>query len=138
MGKIERFEDLLVWQKARQLVKEVYRVTELGEFKRDYGLKDQMRRATTSVMLNIAEGFARRTNKEFGYFLFVSHGSVAEVQSILYIASDLKYLDKAAFDKLYSQCDEISRMISGLITYLNNYKNTTKLTNSKNSINSTN
>ncbi len=123
MSKIERFEDLLIWQKARALVRDIYRITESKGFGRDYGLKDQIRRASVSIMLNTAEGFARQTNKEFGRFLFMSHGSVAEVQSILYIALDLNYVSGEEFQILYAQRDEISRMISGLIKHLNDSKN---------------
>ena len=72
---------MVAWQKSRELVGEIIKVTSDGEFKRDYGLRDQIRRASTSIMLNVAEGFARRTNKEFSRFLFTAHGSVAEVQS---------------------------------------------------------
>ncbi len=118
MAKFERFEDILAWQKARELVGEVYRITADGKFTKDFGLRDQICKASVSIMLNIAEGFARRTNKEFGQFLFVAHGSTAEVQSALYIALDQKYITQEAFDKLYSDCAEISRMISGLIKYL--------------------
>lgn len=118
MAKFERFEEIVAWQRARELVGEVYRATTNGKFNKDFGLRDQIRRASVSIMLNIAEGFARRTNKEFSQFLFVAHGSVAEVQSALYVAMDQKYITRETFDKLYSDCTEISRMISGLIKYL--------------------
>ncbi len=118
MSKFKRFEDILSWQKARILVKEVYKITFEGNFKKDFGLKDQIRRASVSIMLNIAEGFARKSNKEFSRFLFIAHGSVAEVQSILYIALDLEYINKTTFNQLYNSCNEISKMISGLIKYL--------------------
>ncbi len=118
MAKFERFEDIIAWQKARQLVGEIYTASSNGKFNKDFGLKDQIRRASVSVMLNIAEGFARRGDKQFGQFLHISQGSVAEVQSALYIALDQKYVDKDSFDQLYNQCTEISKMLSGLITYL--------------------
>jgi four helix bundle protein len=118
MAKFERFEDILAWQEARELVGKIYRITADSKFAKDFGLGDQIRRASVSIMLNIAEGFARRTNKEFGQFLFVAHGSTAEVQSALYVAMDQQYVSKESFDKLYSDCAEISRMISGLIKYL--------------------
>lgn len=122
MSKIERFEDILAWQKARHLVREVYEITTSKTFARDYGLKDQIRRAAVSIMLNIAEGFARRTNNEFRYFLFIAHGSVAEVQSAPYIALDQGYLQQASFTQLYNCCTEISKMVSGLIKYLGNQR----------------
>jgi four helix bundle protein len=118
MSKFERFEDIVAWQKARVLVAEGYKTSNDGKFAKDFGLKDQFRRAAVSVMSNIAEGFARRTNKEFTRFLFISHGSVAEVQSLLYVALDQNYINDTLFKALYEACDEISKMISGLISYL--------------------
>lgn len=88
MAKIERFEDIIAWQKAREMVKEIYQVSSDGKFAKDYGLRDQLRRAAVSVMLNIAEGFARKTSREFMQFLVIAHGSAAEVQSALYVAID--------------------------------------------------
>lgn len=116
MSKIEKFEDLICWQKARELVKEIYKVSR--SFKNDFSLIDQAKRASASVMLNIAEGFALRTHKEFKKFLFVSHGSVADVQSVLYIALDQNYIDDEKFKNLYNKCNEISKIISGLIKSL--------------------
>jgi four helix bundle protein len=119
--KIERFEDIVVWQKSRELVNIVYQVTAENEgFKRDFDLKSQIRRAAISVMSNIAEGFARRSDKAFASFLHIAHGSVAEVQSQIYIALDLNYINKAGFDKIYSMSDEISRQAQAFIKYLNN------------------
>lgn len=91
MPKIERFEDIQAWQKARELVKEVYSVSNDGSFSKDFGLRDQIRRAAVSIMLNIAEGFARKTTREFSQFLVIAHGSAAEVQAALYVAIDQKY-----------------------------------------------
>jgi len=119
MAKIEKFEDLICWQKSRSFVREIYNTTSGDNFRKDFALKDQTRRASISVMLNIAEGFGRRTRKEFKYFLFISHGSVAEVQSCLYIANDLEYISKDLFNKLYGDANEISKIISGLIKSLN-------------------
>lgn len=118
MGKIERFEDIKAWQKARILVNNLYNSNETGRFSRDFHLKDQVLRASFSVMLNIAEGFGRRTNKEFIHFLEISHASCSEIQSALYIAIDRKYISDSEFESLYSQCDEISKMTMGLIKYL--------------------
>jgi len=115
---IRKFEDILSWRKARELTRLVYRLTASGKFSKDYALKDQLRRASVSVMLNIAEGFARRTNKEFVQFLGNAHGSVAEVQSALYVALDCAYMSQQDFDDLYGMADEVSRLISRLSTYL--------------------
>lgn len=118
MGKIEKFEDIESWKKARRLVGDVYRLTSDGRFSKDFGLRDQVRRASISIMLNIAEGFGRRTDKELAQFLFVALGSVAEVQSALYIALDQRYIDQTEFEDLYTQCSEVARLLSGFIKYL--------------------
>lgn len=118
MGTIERFEDIEAWKKARTLVGHIYKVTNDGKFTKDFELRNQIRRASISIMLNIAEGFARRTDKEFAQFLFVAHGSIAEIQSALYVAMDQNYVSREQFRVLYDQCNEISKMISGLIKYL--------------------
>ena len=118
MGTIKKFEDIEAWKKARDLVKNIYRITEAGKFGKDYSLKDQTRRAATSIMLNIAEGFARKTNKEFRQFLFIAHGSAAEIQAGLYVALDQHYIEEHDFKSLYEQAEEVSRLISGFIKYL--------------------
>ena len=118
MGNIERFEDIESWKKARIFVGNVYRITGDGKFSRDFGLRDQMRRASISIMLNIAEGFGRRIDREFGQFLFIALGSVAEIQSALYIALDQEYVNEEEFEDLYTKCSEVARLISGFIKYL--------------------
>lgn len=119
MSRIEKFEDLICWQKSRLLVKDIYGITFSNSFAKDFALKDQIRRSSISVMLNIAEGFGRRTHKEFKHFLFIAHGSIAETQSCLFIAIDLNYISVDSFKKLYDTCTEISKIISGLIKSLN-------------------
>lgn len=118
MGKIEKFEDIKAWQRARYLVKESYKICQGESFKKDYSLVDQIRRAAISIMANIAEGFARRTSKEFVNFLGIAHASVAEYQSHLYIAYDQNYIKGEEFQKLYKDAEEISRMIQSLSKYL--------------------
>lgn len=130
MSKIEKFEDIEAWQKARELVRIVYRVCGVESYSNDYNLVDQTRRASVSIMANIAEGFARRTKKEFINFLGMAHGSAAELQSHFYIAFDLGYLSSEKFKTLYNMADEISRMIQGLANYLKEPHNPKK-TNSK-------
>ncbi len=83
MPTFRRFEDIQAWQKAREITKFVYSLTKKGEFARDYGLRDQIRRSSVSIMANIAEGFSRRSDKDFANFLNISRSSVAEVQSHL-------------------------------------------------------
>ncbi len=116
--KITRFEDLQCWQQARALTGQIYAATKDGSFKKDLRLAGQVQAAAGSVMANIAEGFARRSNKEFTQFLFVAISSAAEVQSHLYIAADQGYVSKPAFDAMYQQAGKTSRIISGLIKYL--------------------
>lgn len=118
MARIERFEDIQAWQKARELVRSTYQVTNKRDFARDYGLRDQVRRASVSVMSNIAEGFSRQTDKEFVQFLHVAKGSASEVQSQLYVALDLKYISEATFKQLYELSEETIRLISGFVRYL--------------------
>lgn len=118
MSKIEKFEDLICWQKAGVLTKRIYEVSNRNSFQKDFSLKDQIRRAALSVILNIAEGFGRRTHNEFKYFLYISNGSIAEVQSCLYIAGDLNYIDEVTFQKLYLDSTEVSKIIFGLIKSL--------------------
>jgi len=136
MSKIERFEDIQAWQKARVLVKDVYSVSNSGQFAKDFGLRDQMRRAAVSIMLNIAEGFARRSKREFVQFLVIAHGSAAEVQSALYVALDQEYLATTEFDAIYRLVDEVSKMIMAFSRYLDT--NSMNSMNSMNSINSRN
>ena len=116
----KRFEEIKAWQKARVGTVRVYQVSKNAPFAKDYGLCDQIRRAAVSVMANIAEGNGRRTNKDFASFLVQAHGSAAEVQSHLYIALDLKYLEQNDFDEIYGLFDEISRMLMTLAQHLRN------------------
>jgi four helix bundle protein len=116
--KINRFEELEAWQLSRNLVKEIYKVTNEGEFKKDFALRDQLRRAGLSVMSNIAEGFERRSKNELIQFLFISKGSSGEVRSQLYVARDLKYISDEQFTKLFKLSETVSRTISGFIKYL--------------------
>ncbi|HEX8500423.1 MAG TPA: four helix bundle protein [Pyrinomonadaceae bacterium] len=114
MATFSRLEDILAWQKARQVTRMIYQVTAGGEFAKDYGLRDQVRRASVSIMANIAEGFGRHSDKEFANFLNIAHGSASEVQSHLYVALDMGYIGQTRFDELYSLLDEISRMTLAL------------------------
>jgi four helix bundle protein len=118
MAKFSKFEEIQAWQKAHEVTLTVYRITTNGDFAKDFGLKDQIRRASVSIMANIAEGHGRRSNSEFANFLNVSRGSVAEVQSHLYVALGLGYISQQDFDELYGQLTEISRMTLSLAQYL--------------------
>ncbi len=118
MGTINSFEDILAWQKARELNKEIYQITKLSNFQKDVDLKRQIRRASVSISSNIAEGFDRNTDKEFIHFLYIAKGSASEVKSQLYLAFDLDYLDKDSFTTLANSTIEISKLIAGFIKYL--------------------
>lgn len=113
---ISRFEELIVWRKAKDLAVQVYRVTGTGVFAKDFGLRDQIQRAAVSVMSDIAEGFERHSRAEFRQFLSVARGSVAEVRSQLHLARELEYLDEPESQSLSSLCIEISSMLAALRT----------------------
>jgi four helix bundle protein len=114
MSKIEKFEDLIAWQKARILTKAIYTITRAADFSRDFGLAGQIQRATVSAMSNIAEGFERAGLKEFHKFLSMAKSSCAEVRSHLYVALDLDYLTQPTFQKIKAQAEEVARIIGGL------------------------
>src|SRR5260370_6468841 len=116
MSMIERFEDINAWQKARVLAREVYTCTRTGAFAKDFGLKDQIQRASVSSMANIAEGFERGGDKEFAQFLSHSKGSCGEVKSHLYVALDQSYITQVTFSDLYAKADAGSRLGVGFMT----------------------
>ena len=122
--KVERFEDLIAWQKARELTKQVYNITKTGALSKDFGLCDQIRRASVSVMSNIAEGFERGTSSEFHQFIVVAKGSCAEVRSELYVALDADYITEAQFDDIHGRSLELSRIIGGLKASIKRRKDT--------------
>ncbi len=123
MAKFSKFEEIQAWQKAKDLTLIIYKITAEEKFSKDYGLKDQIRRASVSIMANIAEGHGRRTNTEFANFLNIARGSTAEVQSHLYIAFGLNYINQQDFDELYQTLTEISRMTLSLAQYLSTTDN---------------
>ena len=116
--RIERFEDIKAWQAARDLVSAAYRVSGRGKFEKDFGLRDQIRRASVSVMSNIAEGFERCSDREFHRFLYIAKGSAGEVRSQLFVALDLGYVTSDEFDDLRARSEEVAKALSGFITYL--------------------
>lgn len=113
-SRIERFEDLVAWRKARELTRRVYAETRHGEFSRDRGLATQAQRAAVSIMANIAEGFERGRPAEFHQFLSVAKASCGELRSHLYVALDAGYLDRPTFESFMSQSAEVGRVIGGL------------------------
>jgi four helix bundle protein len=118
MAGITRFEEIEAWKTSRQLTTLIYRLSEQGIFGKDYGLKDQIRRASVSVMSNIAEGFESRTDTQFINFLGHAKGSAGEVRAQLYIALDLKYISQEQFAEAYEFADKSSRQITRFINYL--------------------
>ena len=116
--RINNFEDIDSWKAARQLTNIIYSLTKKGNFSNVFGLKDQVRRAAVSIMSNIAEGFDSNSNKSFINFLNYSFRSTSEVQSILYVAIDQKYIQQEEFDSLYKNCNKIKSLIGGLKRYL--------------------
>src|SRR4030042_6600798 len=117
--KIRRFEELQCWQEARVLVNIVYgAIRNSPEFRKDFRLSGQITGAAVSSMSNIAEGFSRRSNREFIQYLFISKSSATEVQSVAYVALDQKYISDDIFVKIYNQAEKVSKINSGFITYL--------------------
>lgn len=120
MATFKRFEDIQAWQLGRELNREIYRLTSEGSFARDFGLRDQIRRASISVTSNIAEGYGRRSPRDFARFLTMASGSVAEVQSQLYLALDLGYLNEPDATATLA----LTRRIAGALVNLGRYLHT--------------
>jgi len=114
MATIRRFEDLIAWQKARELSRKIYRMSRQGNFAKDFDLAGQIRRAAVSIMSNIAEGFEREGSREFRQFLSTAKGSCAELRSQLYVAFDCDYMSQGDFASLLKQAEEVGRIIGGL------------------------
>ena len=118
MATFKKFEEIEAWKKARELTKRVYRISRTSSFAKDLGLRDQIRRASVSVMSNIAEGYDRSGTTEFVHFLATAKGSAAEVRCQLYVALDQSYIDGATFSELSGLATETGKMIGGLMNYL--------------------
>jgi S23 ribosomal protein. len=119
MATIQNFEDLKIWQKAKILCVHIFDLTLIGKFSKDFGLKDQINRSSGSIMDNIAEGFGRKGNIEFINFLTYANGSALKCKSQLYRAFDRKYITIEIQHDLFIMIDEITKMITSLVTYLN-------------------
>lgn len=118
MTAFKSFDEIIAWQKARELTKLIYLVSSNDKFDKDFSLKDQIRRSAVSVMANIAEGYDRRGDKEFERFLNIAKGSLSEVKSHLFVSFDIGYVDNEKLENLFILIDEIAKLISGLIKYL--------------------
>ena len=112
--KVQKFEDLIAWQKARELTRQIYMITRKEPFCKDFGLCNQMQRSSVSIMSNLAEGFERGSSKEFHQFLVIAKASCAELRSQLYVAFDIGYITRNIFDQINSIALEVSRIIGGL------------------------
>ncbi|NJO98501.1 MAG: four helix bundle protein [Pleurocapsa sp. CRU_1_2] len=117
--KVESFEDLRVWQKGIELVKQVYIITNEGKLSKDFGLKDQLRRASVSIPTNVAEGFERRSRKEYVNFLNIAKGSAGELRSLLRVALEVDYIEQSTYSQLNNQAMELSRMLFNQIQSIN-------------------
>jgi four helix bundle protein len=118
MATFQNFEEIEAWQKARELTRRVYSITNSGAFARDFALRDQIRRASISISSNIAEGFERDGTSEFSQFLSIAKGSTGEVRTQLYLAFDQGYIDERTFHELLNLTTETGRKIGGLMKYL--------------------
>ena len=114
MASITKFEDLIAWQESRKLVKMIYRLTINGPFSKDFGLRDQIQRASVSVMTNIAEGFDCESTAEFARFLGIARRSAVEVQSLLYAALDVEHINQDDFKTFYEQAQKCKALVGGL------------------------
>lgn len=117
---IQNFWDIKAWQDARSLTSLIYKETQNNQFAKDFSLSRQIQRAAVSIMANIAEGFARRSDTEFARYLNIALGSNTEIQSHLFIALDLEYISKEKFDQLFNKSKQIEKLINSFITYLRN------------------
>src|SRR5262245_24996546 len=129
MATVQQFEDLHVWQDARSLVREIDKATKQRAFRRDFSLRDQVTRAATSTMSNIAEGFERGSRKEFIQFLNIAKGSNGEVRSQLYVALDQDYIEQKSYDALCESARTLSRRLSSFISYLQKYPKNSRIRN---------
>ncbi len=127
MPTIKRFEEIEAWQTARELTKVIYSFTEEGKFSRDFGLRDQIRRASVSIMSNISEGFESQTQAQFIRYLGIAKASAGEVRSQLYVCKDLEYVTQDQFVKAFAMAEKASRQIARFISYLETHPQSQKI-----------
>ena len=126
MGKIKTFEDLVVWQDAADLAVNVYNISACGKLSKDFGLRDQIQRASISVSNNIAEGFEYDNNKDFIKFLRFAKGSTGEVRNIMHFLNRVNFIDNNTHDKMCTDLISLSSQLKGFISYLRKYINNQK------------
>ena len=122
MAKIEKIEDLQVWQLAIELTNSIYSITNNVMFNKDFALKDQIRRSAISIASNIAEGFERNSTNQFLYFLVIAKGSAGELRTQLLIAKNQNYITQLEFEKINAEALEVSKKLGSFITYLKDFK----------------
>jgi len=122
MAKVERFEDLETWRKATKIAIDIYKISETGKLKNDFGIKDQIRRAALSISSNIAEGFEYNNNKEFVRFFKYAKGSAGELRSQLFILNQLNLIQKDFYERMLEELVCLSSQLSSFIKYLKNYQ----------------
>jgi four helix bundle protein len=122
LAKIERFEDLEVWQTSMKLCADIYKITNSELFSKDFGLKDQIRRSAVSVPSNVSEGYERDSKRQFMYFLVIAKGSCGELRTQLRIARDLNYIEETVYSEINDKCISTSKQLKGFINYLSTYK----------------
>ena len=127
MATAKRFEDLEVWQRAKNLTNLIYKYSTDGAFSRDFGLRDQMRRASVSIMSNIAEGFESQTQAMFIKYLGHAKGSAGELRAQLYIAKDQRYLSEENFSEMFSLAEICSKQLARFIQYLETQPNARRI-----------
>ena len=127
MPTITRFEEIEAWQTARELTRLIYEYTEDGKFARDFGLKNQIRRASVSIISNIAEGFESQTQAQFIRYLGIAKASAGEARSQLYVVRDLQYIKEEQFSTVFQLAEKNSRQIANFIMYLESHPPSSKL-----------
>lgn len=130
--KISKFNDLPIWRLSLKITKDIYDLTSLPNFRNDFPLRDQIRRAIISVSSNIVEGFEKNNNNEFIRFLKIAKGSVGEVRNQIYIALVVGYISQAQFDLTNKELEELANQIGGLIGYLEKARNRGEFKNKNN------
>lgn len=131
MAKIEKIEDLVVWQLAMELTNVIYSITNNISFNKDFALRDQIRKSAISVPSNVAEGFERNSTNQFLYFLVIAKGSSGELRTQLLIAKNQNYISESEFHSINIQALEVSKKLGSFITYLKDFKAKNTLTKSK-------
>lgn len=128
MNKIKQFEDLDIWKNAVELALVIYKACDHGKLKNDFGMRDQVKRASASISNNIAEGFEYNNNRQFIRFLYIAKGSAGELRNQLFILKETGYITKDFYDEMYKKCMDLSKQISNFIKYLTEFENNKKAT----------